>query len=102
VDARKTACIPYVGLVTQALTLIDEGTPTLVNGGLVNREKILLLWESWDKFSRFQERSYDLIDELDVQKGMLSKVLGGKLPTEEELYQLSYDIKPVASSHQEL
>jgi hypothetical protein len=100
VAASKTACIPYVGLVTQAVTLIDEGSPTLIDGK-VNRDKILLLWDSWEKFSSYQGHSYPLIDDLDAQKKLLDQILAEDLSTEEQLYEMSYAIKPIASTRRE-
>lgn len=43
---HSESCVPYLGVVTQAITLIEEGNPTHIKNGegekQVNRDKVLL------------------------------------------------------------
>ncbi len=96
---RAESCVPYLGIVTQSITLIEEGNPTMLKtetgDKVVNRDKVHLMWGVFQSFFSWQESAYSLMVVPPI-KAWLMQELVTKLPeTEEELYALSYKIKSV-------
>lgn len=88
--------VPYLGLITAAVTFIADGNATRIDG-LINREKVHLMWSVLKQFFALSKNVYGLLDSLPLQHWLLGELSQREL-TEEELYELSYQRKPLADS----
>ncbi len=96
---RTNSCVPYLGVVTQSITLIEEGNPTLVKleagDKVVNRDKVHLMWGVFQSFFAWQESTYSLITVISIKLWLIEELVHKSPVSEEELYALSYKIKSV-------
>ncbi len=83
--------VPYLGLITSAVTFVEDGNPTRIDDK-INREKVHLMWNILRDFFAWNSNVYALLDILDVQQ-WLTRQLRGDV-SEERLYELSYRVKP--------
>jgi hypothetical protein len=96
---RAESCVPYLGVVTQSITLVEEGNPTLLKldsgDKVVNRDKVHLMWGVFQSFFAWQESAYSLIAVPSIKQWLIGELVQRPPMTEEELYALSYKIKSV-------
>ncbi len=96
---RAESCVPYFGLVTQSITLIEEGNPTLLKlesgEKVVNRDKVHLMWNVLQTFFGWQGSAYSLITVGNIRQWLIEELVHKPPISEEELYALSYQIKSV-------
>ncbi|EFA86730.1 RasGEF domain-containing protein [Heterostelium album PN500] len=79
-------CIPYVGLFLTDYTYLDESNPPLVNGGMVNVERIYLIGNRVQEFFQlFTNCSYNFQSQPQVREA----ILGEKVWDENETFRLS-------------
>lgn len=98
-----TMVVPYVGLLTSAVTFVEDGNRTLTEDGKINREKVHLMWNILSEFLAWQHNVYTLLDVLPLQQWVHKalatppRFFGGEV-TEEYLYDLSYRLRPLAGT----
>jgi hypothetical protein len=86
--------VPYLGLITSAVTFVEDGNPTRIDSK-INREKVHLMWNILSEFFRWNLNVYPLLDIFDVQQWLLHELTQPEV-SEERLYELSYKVKPNA------
>ena len=90
-------CLPYVGLALQSVTLIKEGNDTLLEDQTINREKVLMLSKALQRFLHFQNNFFVFAKVGKCQRQIEESLLSPEIPSEDELYELSYKVFPMAN-----
>lgn len=113
---KGESCVPYLGLATQAITLVEEGNDTHLKSPtgekLVNRDKVwfcfrsfflfffvmqfnqvFLMWGVLEAFLAWQDAAYPLQVSRSIRSWLVNELITKKPVSEEELYELSYAIK---------
>jgi son of sevenless-like protein len=77
--------VPYIGLYTKFLFAIEETNPSKLQNGLINFEKLRMIYNVMKELQKFQGKPYDF----NIDSDVLWQFIDIKPLTESELYQLS-------------
>jgi len=89
--SRKTAVIPYLGIILRDITFIEEGNPDYLEDDAVNFEKLEMLGDViLQEVVHFQQRELSYPDIPEIQIKLLKPVV----LADELLYNLSLHIEP--------
>ncbi|KAL6068111.1 hypothetical protein QOT17_008359 [Balamuthia mandrillaris] len=59
-EAEAPGTVPYIGVYLRDLVFIEEGNPTILENGLINFEKLLMIAKTIVEVQRFQREAYQL------------------------------------------
>ncbi|KAL6041996.1 hypothetical protein QOT17_024665 [Balamuthia mandrillaris] len=87
----KGPVVPYLALFSKDLFTIEETHPTTTIDGLVNFDKLRLLWKILSLFKRCQQSPFSLDVNHSIHSYLMNDVTAW---SEAEQYQLSYSMEP--------
>ncbi|ELP90667.1 RAS guanyl-releasing protein, putative [Entamoeba invadens IP1] len=93
-ENKTKGYIPFIGVVIQDLTFIDEGNPDKTEKGDVNFEKCRMMAKQLFVIKELQDNQHSAFKPLPFFKDFITLVGSHKEDTENALYQLSLKIQP--------
>lgn len=107
VEASES-CVPYLGLLMQSIILIQEGNmtklekPGSTTTKVINREKVLLMWNVMASFFTWQKPVYWLTEVKEIREYLEKMLFDEAMVDEDMLYEMSYKLKPLNNDNNAL
>ena len=101
-NATNNNLIPFMGVIIQDLTFIDEGNPNELEKGIVNFEKCRMMAEQLLELIKYQNAGHSSIKIAPFFKDFIETIDKHKDDDDKKLYDISLKIQPRASLTQSM
>jgi hypothetical protein len=84
-SGMRTPCVPYIGVFLTDLTFLDESAPDMLDGGLINFDKLERIYDRLADVVNMQQGAFDFVP----QTMLMAYIQQAKPWDEHEVYRVS-------------